>query len=126
MYNSLISLSNKEKSFLNVARALAFQSKERRMHGAVVVKGGRVLGSGWNKGTNHPTVVSQHHIKTHCSRHAEEEAIKNGGSNLKGATIYVARINRDGIDRNSKPCQKCERLIKEAGIKRVIYTTEKS
>lgn len=118
-------LSNKDRSYLSVARYLATKSTARNTHGAVVVKGGRVLGTGWNKNRNHPMIVSPEHIKTDCSFHAEEVAIREAGEdNIKGAIIYVARVSRNGYDRDSKPCSKCATLIKKAGIKRVIFTTE--
>lgn len=117
-------LSKKDVNFLNLARLIADFSEERKKHGAVVIKSGRVVGTGFNKFKNHPLSVSPDHIKTHCSRHAEQEAIKQAGKHTKGATLYVARINKQGLDRNSKPCSLCTELINNSGIKRVIYTTE--
>lgn len=118
-------LSKKDKAYLSVARYFARKSIARNTHGAVVVKGGRVLGTGWNRDRNSPTIIDPDRIKQDCSYHAEEVAIREAGSNLKGAVIYVARINKQGKDRDSKPCIKCSSLIKEAGIKRVVYTSEK-
>lgn len=115
-------LSRSEKSFLSVARYFAAKSESRQKHGAVVVKSGRVLGTGFNKTTNNPYAVSPEHIKTHCSRHAEIEAIRDAGWNVKGAVLYVARVNSHGQDRNSKPCIRCEVVIEETQIKKVIYT----
>lgn len=118
-------LSKRDKAYLSVARYFATKSKARNTHGAVVIKGGRVLGTGWNKDRNSPTIIDADRIKHDCSYHAEEIAIREAGDNLKGAVIYVARVNKQGKDRDSKPCFKCSDLIKEAGIKRVIYTSEK-
>jgi deoxycytidylate deaminase len=92
------------------------------MHGAVVVKSGRVIGTGFNKDRNNPYYVSPEHIKTHCSVHAEVDAIRDAKWNVKGAVLYVARVNNRGIDRNSKPCIRCQVVIEEAQIKKVIYT----
>lgn len=117
-------LSNKDRAFLSVARYFATKSSSRNTHGAVVVKGGRVLGTGWNKDRNHPMVVSPEHIKTDCSTHAEESAIRDAGDGIRNAVIYVARVNKHGEDRNSKPCPRCSKLIEESGIKRVVFTTE--
>lgn len=118
-------LSKKDRAYLSVARYLASKSEARNTHGAVIVKGGRVMGSGFNKNRNHPTIVSPEHIKTDCSYHAEEVAIREAGEdNVRGAIIYVARVNKNGQDRDSKPCLKCTSLIERAGIKRVIFTTE--
>ena len=118
-------LSKRDKAYLSVARYFARKSVARNTHGAVVVKGGRVLGTGWNRDRNHPNLIDPDRIKHDCSYHAEEVAIREAGSNLKGAVIYVARVNKQGKDRDSKPCSKCSILIEEAGIKRVIYTSEK-
>jgi len=115
-------LSKSEEAFLSVARYISKRSAARQRHGAVVVKSGRVLGMGYNKDRNHPTQVSPEHIKTHCSSHAEVEAIKDANWNVKGAVLYVARVNRQGMDRNSKPCKYCEAVIESTQIKKVIYT----
>lgn len=115
-------LSRREESFLAMARYMAKKSMSRQKHGAVVIKGGSVLGTGYNKDRNHPLRVSPEHIKTHCSRHAELEAIRDAKWNVKGAVLYVARVNSKGEDRNSKPCSLCERIIIETEIKKVIYT----
>ena len=115
-------LSNRESSFLSVARYIAGKSASRQKHGAVVVKSGRVLGTGFNKDKNHPMSVSPEHIKTHCSRHAEVEAIRDANFAVEGATLYVARVNRQGQDRNSKPCIYCQAVIESTKIKKVIYT----
>jgi deoxycytidylate deaminase len=93
-------------------------------HGAVVVKGGRVVGTGFNKNRNSPLNVSEDHIKTHCSEHAEVSAIKDADFNVKNAVIYVARVSKRGENRNSKPCDICFKIIKDNGIKKIIYTVE--
>lgn len=90
-------------------------------HGAVVVKGGSVISVGINKNRNHPTVVSSEHIKTHCSVHAEVDALRKV-KNPKGSTIYVARVNKRGQDRLSRPCDRCNDLIKKSGVRKVVYT----
>jgi deoxycytidylate deaminase len=117
-------LSKREEAFLSVARYFALRSRSRKKHGAVVVKSGRVLGTGYNKDRNHPLFVSPEHIKPHCSRHAEIEAIKDARSSVEGATLYVARVNNQGKDRYSKPCKLCEAVIKKNKIKKVIYTRD--
>jgi deoxycytidylate deaminase len=117
-----MNLSKSEQAFLSVARYLAAKSEANKKHGALVVKSGRVMGAGYNKDTNNPMSVSPEHIKTHCSRHAEVEAIRDAKRNVDGAVLYVARVNRQGQDRNSKPCKYCEAVIRETNIKKVIYT----
>lgn len=119
-------LSKREEAFLSVARYFAKKSGSRKMHGAVIVKSGRVVGTGYNKDRNSPFVVSPEHIKPHCSRHAEFEAIREAGKNAEGAILYVARVNRQGKDRISKPCRLCQQVISTNKIKKVIYTKDES
>lgn len=117
-------LSNTDKAYLGAARYFAAKSSARNTHGAVVVKGGRVIGTGYNRNRNHPATVSPEHIKTDCSIHAEESAIRDAKYDVRNAIIYIARVNKHGEDRDSKPCPRCLRLIKDSGIKRMVYTTQ--
>jgi tRNA(Arg) A34 adenosine deaminase TadA len=86
-------------------------------HGSVIAKGGRILGKGVNQNIRKKTKNNDS-----WSIHAEESAIRNAGKDhCKGATIYVARQAFDGL-RNSKPCNACAILIKQARIKQVIFS----
>lgn len=114
-------LSKKDIAYLSVAKYIAGFSKSRRKHGAVIVKGGSVISTGFNKDKNHPNNVSEEHIKSHCSIHAEVDALKKT-SNTKGAIIYVARVNSNGNEMMSKPCSFCYEKIKRSGIRKIVYT----
>ena len=116
-------LSKTDKAYLSVARYFATKSTARNTHGCVVVKGGRVLATGWNKNRNHPTIVSPEHIKTDCSYHAEEVAIREAGEKAKGAVIYIARVNKNGMRGLSRPCDACYEEITNAGIHKIVYTS---
>jgi deoxycytidylate deaminase len=82
-------------------------------HGAVIIKGGKLA----SKATNSPKPMISYES---CNIHAECAALKK--TDAHGATLYVARICNGKIGL-SKPCSKCEKKIKKAGIKRVYYTT---
>lgn len=114
-------MSKKQEAFLSVARYLATKSDLRHKHGAVVVKGGRVLGMGYNKRRNDPRNLNpgRHRYDSGC--HAEMSALK-GVADPRGSVIFVARVNRMGDDRLSKPCEICAAELKRLGIKKVIYT----
>lgn len=58
---------------------------------------------------------------TQLALHAEESALKYC-NRTEGAVAYVARINTKGEPRQSRPCPRCMQALKDAGIKRVIYT----
>ncbi|ASR76603.1 deoxycytidylate deaminase [Streptomyces phage Samisti12] len=98
------------------------KSNMKQRHGAVIVKGGRVLSRGWNLLKNDPNNVSDEHIERFCSVHAEAMAIARCKKAI-GATIYIAR-NKSGNARHSKPCDACHAAIDAAGIARVVYTTD--
>lgn len=94
-------------------------------HGAVIVKGGRVISVGINSMRNHPDHVAD--ARTQSSTHAEAAAIRAAGryTDLSGATIFIARIARDGkTPMMSAPCVNCQKALKEAGIKKVFYTVD--
>lgn len=113
----------KDLIFIDVAKEYAGMSTAKKRHGAVVVRKGRIIGRGFNKTTNDPKTVSEEHIKTHCSRHAEVEAMRNANWNVKGCTLYVARVSKSGRIGNSRPCEYCQEKIEKMGIKKIVYTT---
>ena len=117
----ILSLSNKDHRYLKLAMNLAMSSDCNFKHGAVIVKGGRVISTGINRFKNHPKAVSPEHIKQYCSVHAEVDAIRKLKS-ARGATIYVARIGKRGNRALSRPCPNCYAAIKSAGIAKIVYT----
>lgn len=100
---------------------MAKSSSCRQRHGAVIVKGGRIISTGINKFRNNPENIPTEFIKTSCSVHAEVDAIRKV-NDLKGATIYVARVNKEGIGVLSRPCDNCFAEIRKAGIRKVVHT----
>jgi len=55
-----------------------------------------------------------------ASGHAEARSLRKAGF---GATLWVARVLRDGSWAMAKPCKHCETLIRNKGVKKVYYTT---
>lgn len=114
-------LSKKEASFLSLAKNLAESSSCRMKHGAVVVSGGRIMSLGINSMKNNPARISEEHIPD-ASMHAEMDAMRKVKGSLKGATIYVARVNNQGVEMISRPCERCYLAIEKAGISKIVYT----
>ena len=87
---------------LSLAKRGAGFTSPNPMVGAVVVKGGRVVGKGWHKAVG--------------SAHAEVNAIDDAGTEARGATLYVTLepCNHTG---RTPPCT--EKIL-EAGIRRVV------
>lgn len=94
----------------------------RHRLGAVVVKGGRVLSTGYNE-------IRYTKELRNSTLHAEEAAILNllkrrKLHELNGASIYVSRITPGGRTACSKPCNRCMDLIRSVGIERIHFTTD--
>lgn len=115
-------MSNRDRSWLNCAIRLALRSTANKRHGCIIIKGGRVIGYGYNSYINKPFFTSPEHLDK-CSIHAEIAAIRNSSGNVKGATVYVARVNNRGEVRYSEPCDKCRLELDRYGIRKAIWTT---
>lgn len=108
------------------AARLAQQSTCNQQHGAIIVRGGSVLGTGINMMKNNPDTPGLD-PKTQSSVHAECAALKAvKGTNLKGAIVYVARINKAQQPMMSKPCPNCEAELKRRGVVKMIWTLDNS
>ena len=93
-------------------------------HGAVLVKGSSVRSVSCNK-HRHCSFGARFRKEGHgeATLHAELGAILGiERSTTQGSTVYVARINKEGEARISKPCPMCESAMRHVGVKRVIYT----
>jgi len=108
---------------MRMAAKAAMQSKfEQHRVGAVIVKGGNILATGFN--SRQPSSV----LGT-PTRHAEGAAIltmlkEHRQHDLVGSSLYVTRFTRGGRIGLSRPCPACMGLIQAVGIRSVTYTTD--
>ena len=91
--------------------------------GATIVRSGNVLSVGQSKLNSDPGLCDfdQIGIRERVSVHAEEAALRRC-ANAHRATLYVARIGRNGKVALAKPCKRCRKLLSENDIRRVYYT----
>jgi len=115
-------LTNTEQAWLARAVKLAMQSEEKAKHGCLIVRGGSVQGFGVNVSRNIPGIVKEIDA---LGVHAEIRALRDC-NRTDGAVAYIARVNKRGQQRHSRPCPACINALQEAGIKRVIYTVDSS
>jgi dCMP deaminase len=113
-------------NFINIAQELATASKcVSKQVGAVIVKDGRILSTGYN-GTpagyinccdhwNDEYTKDHHEWSKTYEIHAEMNAIiwaARKGICIEGATIYVTL----------EPCSECSKNLIASGIKRIVYS----
>ena len=112
---------------MELAKCLAEQSDYGKFkHGAVLVQGGSVLNCSYNKDSYNSFGSRFRSINEgQATLHAELGCVLGiPRPKTTGATVYVARVNRFGEERISKPCNMCQNVLKHVGVKRVVYTTD--
>ena len=92
---------------------------KRHKHGAIIIsKSGRLIASGSNVRLNDPSGLR---FSIHAEELALSRAVRKAGAD-RAETIICARFNSDGTYGLSRPCPRCDKLIREAGIKEIIHT----
>jgi dCMP deaminase len=125
------------KYFIEIAKVVSTRSTcLRRKYGAVIVKDRVIISTGYNgapRGAENCIDLGK------CKRremqippgeryelceavHAEQNAIINGSpERMKGAVIYIAGFEDEGGFADGTPCKLCNRMIKNAQIKEIVY-----
>ena len=96
---------SKNEYYLKIAEAVALRSTcLRRQYGAVIVNNDEIIATGYNGSCK--------------AVHAEQNAIISASRrDMQGATLYLASLDKT-IE--PTPCNICDRMIKNAGITRVV------
>lgn len=111
---------SKDEYFLEIAEVVSQRATCPRLRaGAVLVKDGMVLSTGYNgapRGLPHCDDVGCRMVGGHCVRtvHAEANAVLQAayhGVETLGATLYALYF----------PCEYCTKSLLNAGIKRIVY-----
>ena len=131
---------DKENYYLNIAEVVASRSTcLRRKYGAVIVNNDEIIATGYNgapRGEPNCCDVGACYCRSHenpigpeaakhgaqygscVAVHAEQNAIISASrKDMRGAVLYLACLSPD-ID--PTPCNICDRMIKNAGIAKVI------
>jgi dCMP deaminase len=124
-----------DEYYLNIARAVSMRSTCLKKHyGAVIVKNNEIVSTGYNnppRGEAHCATCSKTCVRdgdtgefASCPAvHAEQNAIISASrQEMLGADLYLAGFDvASGQDHpGAGPCEICLRLIKNAGIDRII------
>jgi len=103
--------------YMEEAKKQSAFSKSRFRLGAVLTKRKKILGKGFNSRKTHPVFGSGKFYSLHAETHALYKAILSG-YDVQGSTVYVYRSNFN----LAKPCEDCEKTLREHGISKVVYT----
>lgn len=122
-----------ERAYLGAAKSVSELSDHPRCKiGAVLVSGHRIIASGCNSNVKtyplQKTVDDEYFGVDDCNGkcHAETSALLpflRKRIRLDGAVMYTYRETKDGAIAMARPCGRCMRLIREAGIRDIVYTT---
>ena len=123
--------------FIEIAKVVSLRSTcLRRRYGALIVKDRVIVSTGYN---GSPRGMANCIDTGKCTRkelnipsgeryelceavHAEQNAIINGSpERMKDATIYIAGFEENGDFADGAPCKLCNRIIRNAQIKEVVY-----
>ena len=90
--------------------AIAGRTKEKSHHlGAIGIRqDGSVVSSHNTRSLNRNGLV-----------HAESKVIRKAG---RGCTLYIVRVAANNKMTMGKPCQICQRVIKQNKVKKVVYS----
>lgn len=124
--------------YLDIALAVSQRARcLKKKYGAIIVNGDRICSTGYNGPVSkepHCTICTkpsgngdmEEYGKACPAVHAEMNALLMASKEeMRGADLYLAgwdvKTNKEHI--NARPCEICLRLIKNAGINRVINRT---
>lgn len=136
---------SKDMYYLKIAKVVSERSTcLRRQYGAVLVKNDEIIATGYNGSPRNepnccdnfdicPRVHMPHNSGNYndChSVHAEQNALLSASrSETIGSILYLAGFeiddngNRVEID-NAEPCPICSRMLKNAGVARIVSKVE--
>jgi dCMP deaminase len=123
--------------FIEIAKVVSSRATcMRRRYGAVIVRDKVIISTGYN---GSPRGVKNCIDTGTCTRkemnipsgeryelceavHAEQNAIINAPPDrMNGSTIYIAGFEEDASFADGRPCKLCDRMIRNAQIKELIY-----
>ena len=103
--------------FKQFAISQAMRSTYKKRMGAVVVRKGKLVGSGCNK------VNSTGRLDDGI--HAEIDALNNTTARYRqDSTVYVCRLTKLDVLAMAMPCEACQAVMRKMGVKYAWYTTE--
>lgn len=109
-------------SIYEKAKKLAINNGRQYHLAAILKRGGKVIRVGVNTDKTHPRFKRQYEDGEWGSHmHAEMNVLRFA---QPGDVIEVMRFSKSEELTMAKPCRWCQKFIREAGIKKVLYTND--
>ena len=102
--------------------AATLSTFETHKVGACVTRGGAIMGVGANQERTHPAPSKWDRRGMIDKLHAEMHCLLYCRGDVSGGTLYIARKTIRGVGM-ARPCNACMVLIRNLGIKKIVYTT---
>ncbi len=128
----------KDEYYLEIAKAVGKRSTcTRRKFGSIIVKNDTIVSTGYNGGARGSVNCNKEGcLKDEADApsygrydlcpavHSEENAVVNAarhGTQIKGGKLYILAVDPEtGEETASKPCDRCSRILINAGIEEMI------
>jgi cytidine deaminase len=91
-------------------------------HGAVLTTGKNIISFGHNEDVNRHYIFKSLHAEMSAVKNAKQLKLKK--NEKKDLTMVVVRVNKMGLLRHSKPCLHCQQIMKDFGVRKVIYSMD--
>jgi len=113
-------INEEQIEYFEKASEIAKLSNCNHKHGAILVYKNKIISYGYNYLTPY--------LKASLSTHAETDCIlnikKTNRDILQYCDLYVVRLSPiEGINKYSKPCEKCSNFINKYNIRKIYYST---
>lgn len=116
----LIDPTSKHLRYFDLAKRISSKSTHYQYKlGSVIVNRSKIISIGFNQLKSNP-----HSPHPYKAVHAEFHSVLGvDPADLIGADIYIYRQNKSGHLAMAKPCKFCEKMLKDADLKNVFFTT---
>jgi len=106
------------RGVLELAMSQAKKSVMLHQHGAVIWKGGTILGAGYNQPKQPPT----QYVKRRYSIHGERDALAGlRADQIYGSSMLAVRVRANGTLSFGSPCRGCLKLLARKGVNSVYW-----
>ena len=92
--------------------------------GAVIVRGGKIIGKGHNKSSGKVEKFEKLLNTKLWSLHAEMAAILDCNDDINGSILFIAGRKINGNRVYCRPCKHCLKIIRQMSFKAVYYETK--